>query len=72
MLKDDGPTVKKLEARCAQLAKHCIASCPFSAQYFDKHGVPLLYYLGERIADDHPLEYTLSEEEMGMGWGNVD
>ena len=71
-LKGDGPTEKRLEARCAQLAKHRIASRPFSAQYFDKHGIPLLFYLGERIADDPPLEYTLSEKEIGKGWGNVD
>lgn len=71
-IKDDAPTEKRLEARCKQLAKNRIPSRPFSAQYFGRDGVPLVFYLGERIADDPRLEYTLSEEEMGKGWGNVD
>jgi hypothetical protein len=71
-LKDDPATEKLLEARSKQLAKNRIPSRPFSAQYFGRDGIPLVFYLGERIADDPRLEYALSEEEMGKGWGNVD
>jgi hypothetical protein len=56
---------QRLDARCQQLAKNHISSRSFSAQYFGKDGIPMFFYLGQRIADDPPLEYTLSEEEMG-------
>ena len=32
----------------------------------------MFFYLGQRIVDDAPLEYTLSEEEMGKSWVTVD
>lgn len=70
--KDDPATKNRLEARCKQLAKNRHPSRSISGKYFGRDGGPLLFYLGERIADDPPLEYTLSGEEMGKGWGNFD
>jgi peptide methionine sulfoxide reductase MsrB len=63
---------EQLEARCIQLAQNRQPSRPFSAQYWGRDGKPLFFYLGERIEDECPLEYHLSKEEMGKGWGNFD
>jgi hypothetical protein len=58
---------KDIETWCKELEKRSHASRPFSAQYFDKNGVPTFYYLGQRIEDEPPMEYTL---RINRPWGN--
>ncbi|KIL56681.1 hypothetical protein M378DRAFT_16868 [Amanita muscaria Koide BX008] len=39
----------------------------FSAQYFDKKGAPIFFYLGERLVDERPKSYTLLSCSNGFG-----
>lgn len=61
-------TRDELEQWCQQLEKKRHPSRPISAQYLDKNGVPLFYYLGERIEDEPPKEYTLTDDR----WQNFE
>jgi hypothetical protein len=52
-------TASKMEELCKELDNK-YPSRPFSAKYYDKNGVPILFYLGERIVGEPPKSYTLT------------
>ncbi len=47
---------------CETLEKRRRDSRPFSAQFFDKNGIPIFFYMGERIKDDPPREIVLQKD----------
>jgi hypothetical protein len=58
-VRNDKNTINYLEGRSRQLESGKYPSRAVSAQYFDTDGVPLLFYLAERVYDEPPLKYTL-------------
>jgi hypothetical protein len=58
----DPATEKVLKRWCDTLEKPRYQSRPFSGQYFDEDGKPFFYYMGDRIKNDPPKEYTLKKD----------
>ena len=60
-VRNNKKTATKMEEWCKELKKDKYLSCPsFSTQYFNKKGVPISFYLGERIEDEPPKSYILT------------
>jgi hypothetical protein len=62
----------KMELRCKELEKDEYPSRPYSSRHLDKNGIPLFYYLGERIEDEPPKRYTLTTNSTQNFWKQLE
>ena len=62
LVRNDPKSEARMLERCKELEEDKYECQPFSGKYLDKNRVPVLFYLGDWIKGDRPLQYTLTDD----------